>query len=149
MDQRRSNKRVRTLLDGRIVFNDRFSLIECTVRDLSDTGAQIAFAHPIEPPPEFELEIPKKGLSVRARVMWSKGKQHGVMFIEGAHEKAHSEVHVSRDDTSPPTGSVPEQAVSAPSSSRVQEILDEARHQIAQAMGVPAEAIRLKLEIAH
>jgi hypothetical protein len=60
-----------------VVFNNRFSLIECTVRDLSDTGAQIAFAHPVTLPPEVELEIPRKELSTRARVMWSDGKTHG------------------------------------------------------------------------
>jgi hypothetical protein len=80
-DKRRSSPRKRTLLQGQIVFNDRFSLIECVVRDLSATGARIAFPHLIEIPPEFELEIPKKSLSLRSRVMWSNGKEHGIRFV--------------------------------------------------------------------
>ena len=72
MEHRRS-PRTRTILQGRVVFNNRFSLIECTVRDLSETGAQITFSHPVSLPPELELEIPKKGLSTRAKVMWSRG----------------------------------------------------------------------------
>src|SRR3712207_2118031 len=47
MDQR-SSQRKRTILDGRIVFNKRSSVINCMVRDLSDTGARIAFGHVLD-----------------------------------------------------------------------------------------------------
>ncbi len=36
-DNRSSNRR-RTVLKGQVVFNNRASAIDCTVRDLSDTG---------------------------------------------------------------------------------------------------------------
>lgn len=128
MNKRQSDHRARTLLDARIVFNNRFSLIECTVRNLSKTGARIAFPHPIDIPSEFELEIPKKNMSVRARVAWSDGKEHGVRFLEEARERDHT--------------------VSDSEKNGVQEILSEARVRIARAMGVPPECVRLVLEIA-
>ncbi|MDQ4135074.1 MAG: PilZ domain-containing protein, partial [Pseudomonadota bacterium] len=61
--ERRNSERKRTLLQGRVVFNNRFSTIECTVKDLSGTGAQIAFEHPTEIPRQVELEIPSRGLA--------------------------------------------------------------------------------------
>jgi hypothetical protein len=144
MDQR-SNKRQRTVLDGRIVFNNRFSLIDCTVRDLSDTGARIAFDHAITIPPEFEIEIPKKSLSLWARVMWSNGKEHGVMFVDAPRIKALSEAPVLPDRSRQPDGYAAEQPLS--DAAKLQEILDEAQHRIVQLTGVPADKVRLKLEI--
>ena len=40
-DDRRSSKRRRTVLTGKVLFNNRASVFDCTVRDLSDTGDQI------------------------------------------------------------------------------------------------------------
>ncbi len=48
--ERRNSERKCTLLQGRVVFNNRFSTIQCTVKDLSGTGAQIVFEHPTEIP---------------------------------------------------------------------------------------------------
>jgi hypothetical protein len=138
-DKRRSSPRKRTLLQGRIVFNDRFSLIECVVRDLSATGARIAFPHLIEIPPEFELEIPKKSLSLRSRLMWSNGKEHGVMF---ASAPAARKVE---DGSDLGTLSAPPGANAL--GTTVQRILDKARHRIAQELGVHADAISLRVEV--
>ncbi len=80
MEERRSCRRWRATLKGRIVFNNRYSVLDCTVRDLSDTGAGISFADVSAIPPEFELEIPNRGLRVQGRLMWSRGTNHGVMF---------------------------------------------------------------------
>ena len=78
---KRSSTRKRSLLNARIIFNNRCSVIECTIRDIFETGAKILFAHPHPIPPEFELDIPSRGSSpVRARVMWSNGKECGVLF---------------------------------------------------------------------
>lgn len=80
MDQR-SSERARTFLSGRIIFNNRASLIDCIVRDLSSGGARIAFEHPIDIPKEFELEIPRRNISAPARIIWSDAKEHGVTFL--------------------------------------------------------------------
>jgi hypothetical protein len=137
MEQRRSSKRVRTILAGRIVFNNRFSTIECTVRDLSETGARIYFPHPINIPPEFDLEIPKRGLSVRAREMWCNGKEHGVMFLEPAMDGLPGRS----------TAGPARPAVSGPLQIRVDEILNEARRKIAQTIGISEDNVRLDLDI--
>lgn len=142
MDQR-SNKRQRTILEGRIVFNNRFSLIDCAVRDLSDTGARIAFSHPITIPQEFEIEIPNKKLSRWARVVWSNGKEYGITFADAPQTHTLSEASPSPEQAQDRT--LPEETM--PNIAKVQEILDEAQRQLAEITGTPAENIRLKLEI--
>jgi len=144
MDQR-SSQRKRTILDGRIIFNNRSSVISCTVRDLSETGARIAFGHVISIPLEFEMEVPKRGLSVTARVMWSNGNEHGVMFIDGQNAGAGEAPEEAAEGAQAAHRSQAER--SAAEAAIVQAILDEAQRQIARAMGIPAETIRLKLDI--
>ena len=66
------------------MYNNRPSVLDCTVRDLTDTGAQLTLTDVSALPPEFELEIPSKSLQVQARLMWSRGKNHGVSFVQAA-----------------------------------------------------------------
>ena len=82
-DKRASDRR-RTVLKGRVLFNNRASVFDCTVRDLSDTGAQLTLADVSALPPDFELEIPSKDILVQAHVMWSRGKNHGVRFVQAS-----------------------------------------------------------------
>lgn len=81
-EERRSRKRWHSVLKGQIVSLTRASLIECTVRDLSDTGARLCFRNATDLPPEFQLEIPRRGLRVHSRLTWSQGNNHGVIFME-------------------------------------------------------------------
>ena len=81
MQERRSSKRWGAYFKARIVFNNRSSVLDCTVRDLSDTGAQLTLADVSALPPDFELEIPSIDMLVQAQVMWSRGKNHGVRFV--------------------------------------------------------------------
>jgi hypothetical protein len=81
-DDRRSSKRRRTVLTGKVLFNDRTSVFDCTVRNLSDAGAQITLADVTTLPLDFELEIPSKGMLVQARLIWSRGKNHSIVLIE-------------------------------------------------------------------
>ena len=68
---KRASKRRRTVLTGKVLFNNRASVFDCTVRDLFDTGAQLTFADVSALPHDFELEIPSKDMLVQAHVMWS------------------------------------------------------------------------------
>jgi hypothetical protein len=148
MDKRQST-RTRTLLQGRVVFNNRFSLIECTVRDLSGTGAHIVFSHPVTLPPELELEIPKKALCRRAKVMWSDGKSHGLMFMEGEQKEPTNGFAVMSSPDDPERSSKPQEADASSPSMRIQDVLESARNQIAEMAGVPADSVRLMLRIDY
>jgi hypothetical protein len=84
MIENRSKKRWHTVLKGQVVFNNSSSVLDCTVHDLSELGARICFTEAVEVPPEFELEIPSRGLRLPARLVWSREANHGVIFLEKA-----------------------------------------------------------------
>jgi hypothetical protein len=79
----RLSVRVRSLIRGRIVFNNRYMTLDCTLRDRSETGARLTFSAPVTVPDEFDLEIPLKGRRHRARVMWQTAESCGVRFLAG------------------------------------------------------------------
>ncbi|WP_165820126.1 PilZ domain-containing protein [Microvirga sp. KLBC 81] len=139
VEQRRASQRSRTLLEGHIIYNNRLSRMECTVRDLSETGARLVFAQPVKVPAEFELQIPKKKLARRAQVMWYDGQNHGIMFLDDGEGAANSVPPHMQSDAG--TLSLGREASSVP------EILDEARHRIARLLGVSVDVIQLKVEI--
>jgi hypothetical protein len=143
--EKRKSGRTRSLLAGRIIFNNRTAVIDCTVRDISETGARIAFAHPILLPPEFELDVPKRGPAVRAYLRWSNGKDHGVSFVKDPELPLDSLSRAILPSVEQPDNARPGPTVSnAPT---VQEVLDEARQRIAHLKGVPVNAVKLELEI--
>ncbi|WP_457094974.1 PilZ domain-containing protein [Microvirga sp. P5_D2] len=82
MGERRSIKRWPAVLAARITSDSGAVSIECIVRDLSDTGARIYLTDNSSLPLEFVLEIPSRGLRVQSRLMWGRGANHGVVFLE-------------------------------------------------------------------
>jgi hypothetical protein len=66
--ERRQSPRRRTLKGAQIVFNDRRSVIECTVRDMSSHGALLAVPSLLGIPNEFELRL--DGDLRSARIVW-------------------------------------------------------------------------------
>ena len=77
----RSTDRVRSLLRARILFNNNNSTIDCTVKNISGTGAKIELSNTITVPGEFTLDIPAKGQLLRARIVWRDVDAIGVTFI--------------------------------------------------------------------
>jgi hypothetical protein len=81
MQERRKELRRRTLKTARIVFNNRFSAIDCAVRNLSDHGAMLLVAGPHGIPDDFLLEIDEGAVVHDCRVIWRDEKRLGVEFI--------------------------------------------------------------------
>lgn len=80
-DDRRWHIRRVSRLQARVIINDRSPALECTVRDLSARGARLVVATSCALPSTFELELPNLQLRVKARLVWSRAEQHGVMFV--------------------------------------------------------------------
>jgi hypothetical protein len=78
--ERRRQVRARTLKSGRIIFNQRGSVIDCTVRNLSPAGACLNVASTIGIPEEFEVMLDADNTTRSCRVVWHKEKQLGVKF---------------------------------------------------------------------
>ena len=81
MSERRQTTRNRSLLGGRIIFNNRNSSLDCVVRNLSPTGARIVLGSSVTVPDEFELYLPQKGKSRLARMKWRNPSEFGVEFL--------------------------------------------------------------------
>jgi hypothetical protein len=80
MSEHRQAIRMRRLKDARLVFNDRKSVMNCTVRNVSEQGAKLLMAEPYQVPVEFELTI--SGTDPRpARKIWFRGGEMGVKFL--------------------------------------------------------------------
>jgi hypothetical protein len=73
--------RRRTLKSGKVAYNDRHVTIECTLRDMSATGARLRVSGSVAAPDTFELLIPLDGLEANCQVVWRSGADLGVRFL--------------------------------------------------------------------
>jgi hypothetical protein len=88
MYENRVAPRMRSLLKGKIVYNNRLSTMDCVVRDISATGARLALAHQNVLPDRFELYVPLKEKNYSVEVRWRADEDIGVMFLTGAEPVA-------------------------------------------------------------
>jgi len=82
MLDRRNEQRSRTYRGGQVAFNNRWSTMECLVRNLSEGGARIEFAEPAFIPDDLDLIVPLRGYSTSVRVVWRQARAMGVSFVE-------------------------------------------------------------------
>ncbi|MGP0058394.1 MAG: PilZ domain-containing protein [Beijerinckiaceae bacterium] len=92
MQEMRQAERIRSFLRAQIIFNNRMSTIDCTIKNISATGARVALSDTLAVPTEFEIDIPQKGRSYRARLVWRDKEAIGVEFIDA---KTHTAVPVA------------------------------------------------------
>ena len=88
MNERRTASRQKSFLRGSIQFNNRRTVIDCLVRDISASGARLIFSDSVSVPNVVELYIPQKEQTLRAHVQWRRGEELGVAFAKNAHAPA-------------------------------------------------------------
>jgi hypothetical protein len=88
-DNKRHLERARSFLRGVIVHSNGASNTECTIRDISEAGARIQVPRSVTLPEYFDLSIPQKGRHERAKIIWIKDGEIGVIFSE---ETANSSI---------------------------------------------------------
>jgi hypothetical protein len=64
---------------GTLAFNDG-GVLDCTVRNLSETGARIDIANPVGVPKVFTLVIEADHFKRPCHAVWSSERQIGVAF---------------------------------------------------------------------
>ncbi|MGE0565358.1 MAG: PilZ domain-containing protein [Pseudolabrys sp.] len=74
--------RARTLLRGVVYYDSRSVSVDCTVRDLSESGARITLDAMATVPDQVEISIPQKQRIFPATVRWRDGFELGVSFEE-------------------------------------------------------------------
>jgi hypothetical protein len=78
MVETRQNTRHKVLKVGAVDFNG--GAIDCTVRNLSLTGAAIEIANQQAIPDKFTLVVPRDNLRLPCHVVWRKAYRIGVRF---------------------------------------------------------------------
>ena len=80
MDENRKTARSKRLKEGRLVFNNKRSVMSCIVRDATKFGARVTVGEPYLVPFEFEFSVsgeePKP-----ARKVWIAKNEMGLQFI--------------------------------------------------------------------
>lgn len=79
MDAHRVALRRRILKSGKITFGG--GVIDCTVRNLSETGAALDVVSPVGVPEQFHLLIEADNTDLLCRVVWRKPSKIGVQFL--------------------------------------------------------------------
>jgi hypothetical protein len=80
--ERRRVARQKSFLRGMAYFNDRRSVLDCLVRDISPYGARLIFSDVVGTPDVMDLNIPQKEQTLRTHVIWRHGREVGVAFAE-------------------------------------------------------------------
>lgn len=79
-EELRLARRQRVLKQGKIVFANNMSIVDCTIRDMSETGAKILCGDQVGVPNEFRLMTMSDNLIRDVKVMWRRGDQVGIKF---------------------------------------------------------------------
>ncbi len=99
MVEARRAERVRSFLRARIIFNNHSTTIDCVIKNISRAGAKIELGNSMSIPETFDLEVPQKGRSFRARLSWRNETSIGVEFVEDdAVERDRGEVERLRQE---------------------------------------------------
>jgi len=80
MDNKRGSPRQRVLKSGKIVFAGGSFSVDCTIRNMSDTGARLQIPTTVAIPDRFILFDVHVDTRRQATVVWRKGDQIGVRF---------------------------------------------------------------------
>ena len=83
----RQHDRGRTLKSGKIITMGG-GVIDCVIRDRSETGARIRIGATSPLPKTFELQFTSDGAKRRAELRWQHGIDAGVVFIDAANAPA-------------------------------------------------------------
>jgi hypothetical protein len=78
--ERRRQRRARTLKSARILFNQHHSVIDCTVRNLTPSGACLNVESALGIPEQFDVMFEADHTVRTCRMIWHKEKQIGVEF---------------------------------------------------------------------
>lgn len=80
MEDRRQQHRHRTLKAGKIVFNNKRSMFDCLVRNLSQSGACLQINSSIDIPHKFELQLDGESAGRQCQLVWATDTRAGIEF---------------------------------------------------------------------
>ena len=87
---RRGALRKRVLKGAKIVYGNFMFVVDCTIRDLSESGAQLRLPSVSPVPDNFHLFIKETQTICAAHLVWRDGRDMGVAFDEPPQSVLHS-----------------------------------------------------------
>jgi hypothetical protein len=88
MAERRSSRRSKSFLRGYVYVSRQRGALSCLIRDLSEKGARIIFSDNVTLPDAFELYIPQRDQTLRAKVRWRHKDEIGLAFVTAEQNHA-------------------------------------------------------------
>lgn len=85
----RAAPRSRVLKSAKIISMNYVSVLDCTVRDLSETGAKLICADPLSVANVFRFMLPAENTIRDARVVW---RRNGMLGVEFTSEKTKASI---------------------------------------------------------
>lgn len=79
-ERRVSPRQMLNMVLGTIVFAEEAFILDCTICDLSPTGARVMVPNPHFLPPQLILLEPKKFVAHESHVRWRRGVLMGLAF---------------------------------------------------------------------
>ena len=79
-ENKRVSRRLRVLKQGKMLLPNNMTVIDCTIRDLSETGAKLICGDPGAIPNEFRLVFIAERQMRDVKVIWRRPEQLGVHF---------------------------------------------------------------------
>ena len=101
MDNKRGSLRHRVLKSGKIVFAGGSFSVDCTIRNLSETGGRLLVPTTVVIPDRFNLVDVQARTRRQATVVWRKGDQIGVRFDPASIQLTMRDEGVSQDQVTP------------------------------------------------
>jgi len=80
MSENRISPRKRAFLVGKIIYGGETYTIDCTIRDISDTGARVKVPDPFSIPNNVIFLNPKTFSAYETSVKWRKGDEMELSF---------------------------------------------------------------------
>ena len=84
LDNKRRAPRSRVLKDAKIVLINNWSVVDCCVRDISETGARIRCADQLAVPNICRLVLTAENTMRDVQVVWRRGDDIGLQFTSEA-----------------------------------------------------------------
>jgi hypothetical protein len=78
---RRAERRHKVLKGATLRFNRGYGALECRVRNMSESGARLAFGDTAAVPPEFDFWLTGSDSPVRAVIRWRSVEDVGIEFV--------------------------------------------------------------------
>lgn len=73
-------QRNRVLNGGKLIVSDGKGLIDCVIRDMSETGARVRMSNPTVLPMKIEMLVVKNNMLYPAEIRWNRKSEAGLQF---------------------------------------------------------------------